>query len=82
MAGGHSLRRSKDPGVGSSEFDLLVVPEHDRHPRCSRVVVTLGAVHRVTEARLAAERLRFPALAAMPRPIVSVLIGGSNRAYR
>jgi len=71
----------QNPGVGSSEFDLLVVPEHDRL-RGARVMVTQGAVHRVTEARLAAERLRFPALGAMPRPIVSVLIGGSNRTYR
>src|SRR5262249_59643729 len=39
-------------------------------------------VHRVTQERLAAERDRFPALAEMPRPILSVLIGGSNGAYR
>jgi mitochondrial fission protein ELM1 len=39
-------------------------------------------MHRVTAARLAAERCRFPALAAMPRPIVAVLLGGSNKAYR
>jgi mitochondrial fission protein ELM1 len=69
------------PNVGSTEFDLLVVPEHDRL-RGSRVVVTRGSVHRVTPARLAAERRRFPALAEMPRPILSVLIGGTNKAYR
>jgi hypothetical protein len=45
-------------------------------------MVTRGAIHRVTQARLAAERNRFPALAEMPRPILSVLIGGNNRAYR
>jgi uncharacterized protein len=69
------------PGVGRSEFDLLVVPEHDdlNGPRC---VITRGAVHRVTQARLAAEKLRFPALAEMPRPILSVLIGGTSKAYR
>src|SRR5437763_1409523 len=71
----------QDPGVGHSEFDLLVVPEHDRL-RGRRVIVTRGAVHRVTRARLAAERGRFPALAALPRPILSVLIGGANKAYR
>ena len=42
----------------------------------------IGAVHRVTTARLAAERGRFPALTALPRPILSVLIGGANKAYR
>lgn len=71
----------QDPGVGRDEFDLLVVPEHDRL-RGPRVIVTRGAVHRVTADRLAAERVRFPALASLPRPILSVLIGGANRAYR
>jgi mitochondrial fission protein ELM1 len=71
----------QNPNVGSKEFDLLVVPEHDG--LCGpRVIVTRGAVHRVTQARLAAERRRFPALAAMPRPILSTLIGGTNKAYR
>jgi mitochondrial fission protein ELM1 len=69
----------QDPGVG--EFDLSVVPEHDGL-RGPRVIVTRGAVHRVTPSRLAAETRRFPTLAAMSRPILSVLIGGSNKAYR
>ena len=71
----------QNPGVGHSEFDILVVPEHDRL-RGQRVIVTRGAVHRVTQARLAAERHRFPTLAAMPRPILSVLVGGTNKTYR
>jgi hypothetical protein len=71
----------QDPGIGHGEFDLLVVPEHDRL-RGPQVVVTRGAVHRVTRALLAAETNRFPALAALPRPILSVLIGGANKAYR
>jgi uncharacterized protein len=71
----------QNPGVGHSEFDLLVVPEHDCF-HGPRVIVTRGAVHRVTPERLAAERRRFPALAAMPRPILAVLIGGANKAYR
>ncbi|HEY1298904.1 MAG TPA: mitochondrial fission ELM1 family protein [Stellaceae bacterium] len=71
----------QNPEIGRNDFDLLVVPEHDRVSG-PRVLVTRGAVHRVTPALLAAERVRFPALAQMPRPIVSVLIGGSNKAYR
>lgn len=71
----------QDPGVGRDEFDLLVVPEHD-HLRGPRVIVTRGAVHRVTAGRLVAEAARFPDLAALPRPVLSVLIGGANRAYR
>jgi len=69
------------PGVGRAEFDLMVVPEHD-HVTGPRLILTRGAVHRVTKAKLAAERLRFPALAEFPRPILSVLIGGTSKAYR
>jgi hypothetical protein len=80
--GGRTLAAQiQDPRVGRGEFDMLVVPEHDRL-RGPRVVVTRGAVHRVTADLLAAERRRFPALDRLPRPILGVLIGGSNRAYR
>ena len=81
-SGGRTLAvQIQDPRVGRGEFDLMVVPEHDRL-RGPRVLVTQGAIHRVTPARLDAERRRFPALEKLPRPILGVLIGGSNRAYR
>jgi mitochondrial fission protein ELM1 len=75
------LAQIQDPRVGRSEFDVIVAPEHDRL-RGPRVIVTRGAVHRVTAARLEAERRRFPSLAALPRPIVVALIGGANKTYR
>src|SRR5207302_8300697 len=71
----------QDPRTGRGEFDLLFVPEHDRLRR-PNVVVTQGALHRVTPQRLLAERRRFPALDELPRPVLGILIGGSNRAYR
>jgi mitochondrial fission protein ELM1 len=81
-SGGRTIAAQiQDPGIGRNEFDLMPVPEHDRL-RGPRIVTTKGALHRVTAARLAAARLRFPELAALPRPILGVLIGGSNRAYR
>src|SRR3984893_13096415 len=74
-SGGHTVAAQiQNPRIGRTEFDLMVVPEHDRL-RGPRVMVTRGAIHRITQARLAAERNRFPVLAAMPRPILSVLIG-------
>ena len=76
-----ALAQVQDPRIGRGRFDLIVVPAHDRL-RGERVVVTRGAVHRVTAARLAAERARFSALETLPRPIVAVLIGGANRSYR
>src|SRR4051794_12693204 len=71
----------QDPRFGRDRFDLMIVPQHDRM-RGQRVLVTQGAVHRVTPARLAAGLRRFPALATLRRPIVGVLIGGANSAYR
>ncbi|MBV8493224.1 MAG: mitochondrial fission ELM1 family protein [Alphaproteobacteria bacterium] len=71
----------QDPRVGRDEFDLLLVPEHDRL-RGPRVAVTQGAIHRVTPTRLAEARRHFPALAELPRPVLAVLVGGANRSYR
>jgi len=81
-SGGRTIAAQvQDPGVGRNMFDLMVVPEHDRL-RGPRVIVSKGAMHRVTPEKLAAARQRFPELAALPRPVIGVLIGGSNRAYR
>src|SRR5712692_8125986 len=81
-SGGRTLAAQiQDPQFGRGEFDMLFVPEHDRL-RGPRIVVTGGALHRVTAQLLAAERRRFPGLEALPRPILGLLIGGSNRTYR
>lgn len=81
-SGGRTLAAHiQDPRFGRGEFEMLFVPEHDRL-RGPGVFVTQGAIHRVTAARLMAERRRFPALEALPRPVVAMLVGGSNRAYR
>jgi uncharacterized protein len=81
-SGGRTMAAQiQDPRIGRGEFDMLCVPEHDRL-RGPRILVTRGAIHRVTPQRLAAERRRFPALEALARPVVGVLIGGSNRTYR
>ena len=80
--GGHTVAAQiRKPGIGRAEFDWLVVSKHDRL-RGPGVIATLAAVHRATQARLAAERYRFPGLTTMPRPIPSVLISQTNRAYR
>ncbi len=79
--GSVALVHVQDPRLRRSEFNLLVVPEHDRL-RGKKVIISRGAIHRVTAQRLAVEAQRFPDLTEMPRPIVTVLLGGSNKAYR
>lgn len=70
------------PGVHPARFDLVVTPEHDRLTGAN-VLTTLGSMHRVSEARLAADAdaLRGT-VAGLPRPLVAVLLGGPNKVYR
>ncbi|MDA8231939.1 MAG: mitochondrial fission ELM1 family protein [Magnetospirillum sp.] len=71
----------QDPAVRPSLFDLVVVPRHDRL-RGTNVLVTRGALHRVTPAIVADAAARLgPAYAHLPHPRVAVLVGGSNGAY-
>jgi mitochondrial fission protein ELM1 len=72
----------QDPRYARSKADLLIVPRHDP-AQGENVFPTLGAVHRVTPARLA-EGARHLAsrVGGLPRPLVAVLIGGNNRVYR
>ncbi len=80
--GGTFCVQLQDPTVSTDKFDLVATPRHDRLAGAN-VISTLGAMHRLTPARLAAEAKRAaPVLAGLPRPLVSVLLGGDNRAYR
>lgn len=72
----------QDPRFARSEIDLIVAPQHD--PAAGdNVFSTLGAVHRVTPEKLRADAVRWAStFAALPRPLVAVLIGGDNAVYR
>ena len=74
--------RIQHPHVSLKYFDAVVAPSHDRC-RGAQVIETLGAVNRVSEAGLAQARARWePVFARLPRPLVAVLLGGPNKAYR
>ena len=64
-----------DPG----QFDVVIVPAHDKL-RGRNVLVTQGAIHHVSTQKLmnAAGHFR-PLFASLPRPLISVLVGGKNR---
>jgi len=71
----------QNPGVPFGLFDLVILPRHDRKTG-RNVMVTRGALHRVTPDRLADAARRFaPRLAHLPHPRAAVLIGGSNGVY-
>ncbi|MDD2704766.1 MAG: mitochondrial fission ELM1 family protein [Acidocella sp.] len=82
--------RSKDvkavaiqhPRMDLRKFDAILAARHDGIDG-PNVIVTRTALHRVTQARLAAERMLWAEkFAAFRRPLVAVLLGGSNGRYR
>jgi mitochondrial fission protein ELM1 len=77
-----ALVQVQHPRMDPARFDLVVVNRHDGLTG-PNVVVTRTALHRVTPERLAAAaaawRDRF---AAFRRPLVAVLVGGSNGRFR
>jgi mitochondrial fission protein ELM1 len=72
----------QDPKLPPARFDLMIVADHDK-VRGANVMVSLGAVHPVTPAKLAAgAAIWAPRLAHLPHPRVAVVIGGDNGVYR
>ncbi len=71
----------QSPGAPASWFDLVWVPEHDRL-RGANVIATLTSPNRLTHERLSAEAETFrDKVAHLPRPLVTVLVGGASGAY-
>ncbi len=68
----------QNPGFDPRLLDLVIAPRHDGLAGAN-VVVTRAAIHPVTPEKLA-EGVREwgPKLAHLPRPLVGVLVGGSN----
>jgi mitochondrial fission protein ELM1 len=72
----------QNPRMDLRRFDLVVANRHDAIAG-PNVIVTRTALHRATAARLAAARAEWtPRLAHLPRPLVAVLVGGSNGRFR
>ena len=70
------------PRMAPRRFDLVVAARHDELTG-PNVLVTRTALHRVTPARLAeAAAVWAPRFAHLPRPLVAVLVGGSNGRFR
>ncbi len=71
----------QDPKVPLRTADLFCVPEHDSL-RGQNVITTLTAPHGYSPSRLARLKEVLPAeIAALPKPRVAVMLGGSNGDY-
>jgi mitochondrial fission protein ELM1 len=72
----------QDPRMDLKKFDLVFAARHDGIAG-PNVFITRTALHRVTPARLANEaEIWRPVFASLRRPLVAVLLGGSNGRYR
>ena len=72
----------QDPKTGPHTADLIWVPAHDRR-RGANVITTPTAPHSFTAARLGRLRASMPeAIARLPQPRVTVVLGGRNGIYR
>jgi mitochondrial fission protein ELM1 len=72
----------QNPRMDIGRFDLIVANHHDELTG-PNVILTRTALHRVTPERLTVEAERWrDRLADLPRPLVAVLLGGSNGRYR
>jgi mitochondrial fission protein ELM1 len=72
----------QNPRLRLQDFDLVVANRHDGLSG-PNVIVTRTALHRATAVRLReAAQAWAPRLAHLPRPLVAVLVGGSNGRFR
>jgi mitochondrial fission protein ELM1 len=72
----------QNPRMDIGRFDLIIANHHDELTG-RNVFVTRTALHRVTPERLAAEaEIWRDRLAPYRRPLVAVLLGGTNGRYR
>ena len=73
---------AQHPRLAVLRYDLAIAQSHDRLGG-RNVVTVMGSMNRVTGERLRDAAARFgERFAALPRPLVAVMVGGSNSSYR
>ncbi|WP_419729304.1 mitochondrial fission ELM1 family protein [Lichenicola sp.] len=79
---GRRVVQIQNPRMRLDRFDLVVANRHDEIDG-PNVLLGRTALHRVTPAVLAEARAAWTErLAHLPRPLVAVLVGGSNGRFR
>jgi len=69
----------QDPKVGSNNFDLIIVPEHD-NLRGENVISSKGAIHYITEVEIEKSK-PYLANKITSNKIVTLILGGPNKYY-
>ena len=68
-----------DPRIDPRHYDVVVAPRHDGLAG-DNVITTTGSLNAIDDAWLAAARVRFSAIGALPAPRVAVLVGAPTRS--
>ena len=72
----------QDPRLSPALFDYLIVPSHDRL-RGSNVIVTTGSLNALSDDLIGkAVKSLAPEIRSLPKPVLAVMTGGSNRRYQ
>ncbi|MCB1559533.1 MAG: mitochondrial fission ELM1 family protein [Xanthomonadales bacterium] len=69
-----------DPRIAPSNYDLVIVPEHDGLSG-DNVITTLGSLNPVDDDWLAEMRQRFARFAALPSPRILLALGGPTKTW-
>ena len=71
----------QDPRINPAHFDFVIPPSHDGLTG-PNVIATLGAMHRVTPAKLEAAATQWGArFTVLPKPRIAVLVGGTSKHH-
>jgi mitochondrial fission protein ELM1 len=72
------------PGFGASDFDIVVVPNHDKNSNknASNILNVTGAPHKIFPHVLAAEKIKWQqAISEIPAPYTAVFVGGDTKQH-
>ena len=79
---GRQVVQIQNPRMALKKFDLIVANQHDEITGAN-VIIVRTALHRATQPRLRAARdVWMPRFAHLPKPLVAVLVGGSNGRFK
>jgi len=70
----------QNPRVNPAEFDLVVIPAHDRLEG-DNVITTIATPNRITAGKLAKAKSDFTHLSRIREPRIAVLLGGNSKNY-
>ncbi|MBN8530767.1 MAG: mitochondrial fission ELM1 family protein [Alphaproteobacteria bacterium] len=68
------------PGWPAGNYDLIVVPQHDKPKPGHNIIVSIGAPNHITQDVLARESEHWKSeVAHLPHPRIAMLIGGNSK---